>query len=436
MLKNKKYLLILFFILLFSLFYLIEPMRKKWLYESSQTLSNDWVFFSVTIVLVLLFFLYFLIFKKIKNISFKKIFIFSIIINLLLWLIWPVASSDIFGYIYQGRVWVIFKENPHLISYSNFQHDIFFDNLKNMWSGYTSRYGPVFTIINGFFTLLFKNNVILNLFSLKLFFIIINILNGYLIYKITKNKEAFYLYALNPLILFEFAINGHNDVLFTFFVILAILFLNKKESGLKNYLKSFFLLTLSVLTKFISIIFLPIFAIETFIKTNKKLLLIFCLSLIFFITLIMFYRPFSKNLIDIIGVPLPQLSMLNSTASPLIILLISLSAYTKNSMPLGLTMLIARIVFIICYLVVLFDIIKKRKVIKNSGNNLYFFWYSGLVLLLFYLTSVPWLMPWYFLLLITLFIIILASMPKKRYFSLIVIFGTTFYGIINYLFLR
>ncbi len=435
--KNKNLILLgLIYFSFLSLFYLVEPVRIIIFQESSQTLGENVVFWAVILNLIILFLTHLLFFKKIQKISFKKLFIVSVIINLFLWLVWPIASSDVFGYIYQGRVWAIFKENPYLTSYYSFQHDVFFNSLNNIWSEYTSRYGPIFTIINSFFTFLFKNNIVLNLFILKFFFIIINILNGYLIYKITKNKKAFYLYTLNPLILFEFAINGHNDVLFIFFIVLAMFFLGKKGHDLKNYLTSFFLLTLSFLTKFISVIFLPIFALKAFIKTDKKALLIFYLLLIFSITLILSYIPFSKKIIDIVGAPLPQLSMLSITASPLIILLILISMLTKNYLPLESVIPIAGVIFVFCYLIILFDIIKKRKVLKNSQNNLSFFWYFGLVLLLFYLTSIPWLMPWYFPLLIALFSIIFSSTSKKERFSLLVIFGATFYGIINYLILR
>ncbi|MDD3711617.1 MAG: hypothetical protein PHP37_03400 [Patescibacteria group bacterium] len=375
-------------------------------------------------------------FKKTKEIPFKKMLIMSIFLNIFLWLIWPVASSDIFGYIYQGRVWAVFKENPYLTSYINFQHDLFFNSLENMWSGYTSRYGPIFTIINGGFTFFFKNNIIFNLFGLKFFLILINILNGYLIYNISKNKESFYLYAFNPLILFEFSINGHNDVVFVFFIILSAFFLNKKKLILKNYLFSFFFLVLSILTKFISVILLPVFALSFLIKINKKILSIFYLFLIFCATLLISYRPFSKNILDIAGAPLPQLSMLSPLSSPLIILLLSIFNLTKKILSEGSTILIARIIFIACYLIILFDIIKKKDVLKKENKNNSFFWYFGLTLLLFYLTAIPWLMPWYFPALLVFFIIIFAKISKKRYFSLLTIFGITFYGIINYLFLR
>lgn len=437
MLKNKKYLLILSFILLFSLFYLVEPMRKKWLYESSQTLRDNWVFFSVTIVLILLFFLYFLIFKKINTIPTKKIVGISMLINLLLWLIWPITSVDIFCYIYQTRVWSFFGENPYLISYSNFDYDIFYNFLNNSLSHRASPYGPLFIIITGFFNLLFKNNILLNLFSLKFFFMILNVLNGYLIYKITKgSKEAFYLYALNPLIIFEFVINGHNDVLFIFLILLSIFFVKNKFCSLKNNLISFFFLALSVLTKFISIIFLPIFALKKIMETNKKIIFLFLLLIIFIIPFMVLYLPFSIKLTEIIKTPLSQSNFPGNFKSPLIIIISAIVYLLNHPINIALITLFSRIIFVIFYLIILISIIKQRTALKNDQNNYHLIWLFGLVLLIFYLTSVSWLMPWYFPLLITLFIIILSEMPEKRYFSLLVIFGFTFYGIINYLVLR
>lgn len=439
--RNKNLILLgLTYFSFLSLFYLVEPIRKIILSEKSQTLEGDAIFIAVVLNLIILFLAYLLFFKKIQTISFKKLFILSIIINLFLWLIWPITSADIILYIGQGRVFSIFKENPYLFSYSLFEQDIFFAFLNTEISKFTSVYGPVLTLLNGLFSLIFKNNIILNLFGLKLFFIFLNILNGYLIYKISSDKTSFFLYAFNPLIIFELAINGHNDSVFVFFILIALYLLKKSKNNIKNNKKhiwSFFFLTLSVLTKFISIIFMPILALMLFLKeknTKKKLLLTLSLTLVFFFTTLSLYYPFIEKWQDIL-IPLrTQSQIIGVFLSPLIILFVKILG-SFSSFPLNTSILWGRSFFIMVYLYLIFTIIKNRhKTSLDFQTRIHILFGAALLTLL--LSSFTWLMPWYFILLIALFSIIFSTSPKKNYFSLLIIFGSTFYGIINYLVLR
>lgn len=446
MLKNKKVLILtILYIIFFSCFYLIEPIRKNIFKEASQTLSNNYLFFLIIANLLIIFFIYFYFFKKniIKTISFKHLFIASIIINLSLWLIWPIGSSDLFTYIYLGRIFSIFKESPYVAIYNNFSSDIFFDYLKNCWSGHITPYGPVFTIINSFFSFIFKNNIIANLFGLKLFFILINILNGYLVYKITKNKLSFFLYTFNPLILFEFAINGHNDCLMIFFILLSFFVINKKnlknKNSIKNYLISFFILTLSFLTKIISIVFLPIFSLIILLKTKStknKIKIILSFIIIFFITTYFLYYPFINNPKNIINPLLNHSKILTIFMSPLILpLLLLIKSFFIKSVNVFDILLLGKILFLFFYLFIIFVIIKKSKNIDQNNYNDLLYWGSGVGLLFFYISSLSWVPPWYFIVLITMFILALDNKDKKQQYLLIILI-TTFYGILNYLVLR
>lgn len=439
--KNKKLALLgLTYLSFLSLFYLVEPVRKLIFQENSQTLRENIVFLAIVLNLIILFLAYLIFFKRIKEISFKNLFILSVIINLFLWLIWPIAATDIFCYLYQGRILAIFKQSPYLATYQNFSSDIFFNFLKNSWSNYISPYGPIFNLLSAFFAFIFKKNIIITLWSLKLFFILINIINGYLIYKISSQKISFFLYAFNPLILFELAINGHNDSVFIFFVLIA-LFLLKNLKNNKNkyqkYLQSFFFMTLSVLTKFISIIFLPILALILFLKEKnikKRIIMTTCFILIFIITTLLSYYPFIEKWQNIL-IPINTQSQIKGIfLSPLIIFFFKILNFFSNY-PLETSIIIGRIFFIIVYLYLIFAIIKNRnKISTNYQPKIHIF--LGITLLILLLSSFTWLMPWYFTLLITLFAIIFSSSQKNKFLSLLIIFGSTFYGIIYYLILR
>lgn len=441
--KNKLYLKILFYLytFLFSIFFLIEPIRSIFLKESSLTLQNDYLFIIISILLLLFLFLNYILFKFLfKNnefISFKELFIYSIIINFLLFLIWPITSTDIFSYIYQARVWVIFKESSYLLAYSNFYLDYYYYLIGNSWSNYTSPYGPLFLIIKGFFVYIFTNNIFLNIYSVKLFFIIINILNGFLIYKITKNKLAFYLYAFNPLIIFEFAINAHNEVLLIFFFLLALSFLNYKKN-IKKDIIIFTLLCLSVFIKFITAIFLPLYLLLVFLKKRKflnNILLILLFIFLFLSLAALLYYPFINSYLDIFLPIINQSSNITPFSSPLIVIIYYFSSFLNINLASNIIVLISRFIFIILYLFIVLNIIKYRN--NNKYNYLIKFIYlSGIALLIFLLTFFGWILPWYFTFLISIFSLIYGLIPEKRDFSLFIIYFSSIYAIIQYILLR
>lgn len=438
--KNKNIILLssLYFIL-FSLFYFVEPIRIIILKETSQTAKHNYFFIFTVINLLLIFGIYFLFSRKITKISIKELLLLSVFLNLFLLLIWPVTATDIFSYIYQGRILAVFKESPYLTVYDNFKTDIFFDFLKNTWTKHTTPYGPLFVLTSSLFSLIFKNNVWANLFSLKLFFILLNIISGWLIYKISKNKLAFYLYAFNPLIIFEFAINGHNDVLFIFFILLSFLFLCKKgdKNNIKNNSLSFLFLTLSVLTKFISIIFLPVFALILFLKTKgykDKIKIILSFAFIFLFSAFIFYYPLVNNFREILLPLQDQSQVIGIFLSPLIIFLLKLLSSFKN-ISIEQVLLIGKSIFVVFYLFIIFVIIKNRAKVDSHWPQIVYL-VLGIILLVFLLTSLSWLMPWYFTALITISTIILAEAKGKESLAQFIIFGSTFYGIIYYLVLR
>lgn len=432
--KNKlTHILLYLYIILFSLFYLIEPIRLLFLNEKSQTLNNIYGFILITILLLILLLIYFLLYKKIKKIDFRKVFIISLLINLILFLIYPIASTDIFSYISQTRVWTVFNKSPYLFNYLEFDNDKFFYFLQNSWSNFTSPYGPLFLLIKSFFTYIFSNNVLLNIYSVKLFFIIINIINGLLIYKISNNKIAFYLYAFNPLILFEFIINVHNEVLIVFFILLFYLYSNNIE--VKNKLKAFSFLTLSIFIKFITLIILPIYVLLIFLKEKylqKKIYILGSFLFIFTLFGFIFFYPFINSFLDILNIVINQSNKIHHFTSPMIIILFFLINLFVN-ISLGDVVNISRIIFIIFYIITMLDIIINRSIyIKNYFNSLVYL--SGLVYLVFLFSFFGWFLPWYLTPIIAIFSLLYGIDYKKRSVSLFIILFSSLYGIIFYFF--
>jgi hypothetical protein len=130
-------------------------------------------------------------------------------------------STDIFSYVMYGRIAAVYAQNPYVHPPSQFANDAFFDWVFPFWRSQPTVYGPLWTdlswvlsSISGSFTALEQVLVyraVLNSFqlaSLALLWLLLLRLHV----EPLERVRAFALFAWNPLVLFEFAGNVHNDV--------------------------------------------------------------------------------------------------------------------------------------------------------------------------------------------------------------------------------
>ncbi len=231
--NNIKLLIIPFlYIFLFSIFIYFKPFLKFSLYSPSKNYLPNII---ILIVLFSSYILYAIASRYLTNKNtFKITIIFLVLISSVSLFSYPLGSGDLFVYTSQAREFSVFKLNPYYNTYEDQNIDPHKDSLLNYWSDEVSVYGPFFILIAGLLAKINSSSLIFTLFIFKIFFSIINIGNLILIKKITNNNLAVYLYGFCPVILFEFLVNAHNDVLLIFFILLSFLFL-KKEANLKNY---------------------------------------------------------------------------------------------------------------------------------------------------------------------------------------------------------
>ncbi len=430
---SKKFIIFAFSLgSLFSLLYLIEPIRRFVFQESGQAATSDFIFLFIVAFLLFLVFIYFGFSLFVKDYSFKEILIFSIFLNFILLFILPITSNDLYSYIYQSRVWTVFKASPYLIPYSHFPHDIYYDFLANAWSHRTSPYGPLFLLIKSFFTYLLSFSIWANIYSIKLFFIAINIINGYLVYRISDSKLAFYLYAFNPLILFEVAINGHNDVLFIFFILLSIFFFFKEKSNGK--LLSYMFLSFSFFIKYISFILLPVFVMFNLWQEKKSInrfKLLFSYITIFLLLAFILYFPFINSIWDIFMPLLDQASYQTVSMSPIILILFSIfSLFDQfDVIYLNSAIMIARCAFIMYFIYLVYSL---RKPQNDSFSLIKKYNY---LLLAFFACFFTFLLPWYLISLMALVLLLLKNEFYKKP-ALLIFYSATVYGIMQYILLR
>lgn len=395
--------------------------------------SDSYLYFAAVFILLILLGLYIKSYNIVseENIPIKYIIIFAVLFNALLVFMPPITSTDLYSYISRSRVVSEYNENPYIVPYDSFSNDKLYSSLKTVWSGNTAIYGPLFISTGAAFAYLAGDNLYLNIFIFKLAFAAINILIIFIIQKITNNKKAVFLYAWNPFIVFEFALNSHNDVILILFVALS-LFCFFKKSSVKTLLAGWSFLVFSALIKFFTLIFLPfylIFAIRNLERKKEKIIftVLACLSGVFFAALA--YYPYWEGveIFSRLSALVEKKSVFSSLGIGVVIiflLIFKIPNYYWWSKTIN------RGIFIVAYFLMLFRLIFIKKEHKKNNLLKYFIFSFGLFIATFF----TWLMPWYMTLLIAL-IAIDAGMKEKRK-NAIYIYCITAYGIIFYFILR
>ena len=413
----------------YLLFYFIEPLKKTY-GDYGFVLTNSFLFLLVIVILLSILFLYIYSKKYVvdDNNSLKIIFFFTIIFNLTLLFVWPIAALDIFAYINQSRVFSIYGFNPYLVSFDKFPYDSFYFITKQVWwNSVPTPYGPLFILLGSLITKLGSESLALSLFLFKLVFVSVNIACAFLIHKIFKNNLTTFFYAWNPLILFEFGANGHNDVLVIFLLLLSALFFLKK----RIYLSWFFLIA-SVLIKMYVIILLPIFYFFILAQSkgiNDKIKKSLFIVAIFITTTVLSYVIFWDG-VKIFSSLMLQSEIIWVIPSIFIIISGALLSLARVDFPILTSKIIGQYLFIFSYFWMFYYAIKNK--IFLFEKNIFKLYFLSFLLLL--LLAIGWLMPWYFTLLIALAVTYHNYANNKIVEN--IIYGTTLYGILYYLVLR
>jgi hypothetical protein len=195
---------------------------------------------------------------------------FVTVFSLTLMFVYPIGAVDIFDYIINGRILAHYRLSPFAHVASEFPHDPLTPYAA--WQTIPSAYGPLWAFLAAGTNLLAGSaDLLANVWAFKGLAILFYVLDIGLIYGIlVEIKPAYalpgaFLFAWNPLLLFETAANGHNDSVMMFFVLLAIYLLLKQRPSL-----SIIALTGSVMIKFITIILLPFFLLSVLEPGEKE----------------------------------------------------------------------------------------------------------------------------------------------------------------------
>ncbi|MDZ4228626.1 MAG: hypothetical protein U1C50_00050, partial [Patescibacteria group bacterium] len=171
---------------------------------------------------------------------------------------YPMFSYDLFNYIFNAKMVWIYQVNPHLRTAIEFSADPMLRFMQNVHTPAPYAYGwtlasllPGLSWFFGKFTLAF--------WSMKAFVAAFWLGQLWILQKLVrrlfpKQPWRFWLFALNPLVLVETLINGHNDVMMMFLALLSYwFFLNH------NKVKAILFLLLSATIKYATIVLLPLY---------------------------------------------------------------------------------------------------------------------------------------------------------------------------------
>lgn len=437
--ENKKIILLgLLLELFFGLLYLVEPLRKT-LSDTSALMPKSLEIFIFTVyVLVFAFSVYFISAREAinnKEIRAKHILVFLFVFLLTLVFVFPIGSIDVFSYIYRARVHAIHHLNPYSIPYSELTHDSFYSYINNCWSGYTTLYGPLFVIVSSFIAFLGKSGVIASLLIMKGLFVILHFLNAFLLGKLFNKASIVLLYAWNPFLLFEFAVNGHNEVVLLTFVIAGLCVFKKNNNKAYNLALVFILFVCAFLVKATAIVFLPIVFLFCLLNASSfadKIRFLFFSIFGSLALSVIFFFPFWEGFQTLMR-PVIHSNHVYDTlafASPLILSgvfylkIFNLEDYIK------IFIYFSKGLFVFSYGTLCFYLLRARKNLNKSDLTKFLI----IGVMLFYLLFFTWLMPWYYSILIVLFIVYYGQTSNK--YSYWAIHGLTLFGIVYYFILR
>ena len=229
--------------------------------------NNTNFYIQELIFLIVMLFITFSYVNLIKNYAnnwknIKKILLFVFLISLVFIFVTPFISSDIYYYLGTGRLAEKYNQNPYYVSIKTFvdenkidlnKDSMLREGYNNLWGDTTVVYGPIWSIICTLISKASLGNVDVGIIAFKVMNIFINIINCYLVYKISRREKYAVIYGLNPLILIDGVGDMHNDLFMIFLVLLSIYMIVRKN----NIILSLVFLSLAVNVKFVMILLLP-----------------------------------------------------------------------------------------------------------------------------------------------------------------------------------
>lgn len=197
------------------------------------------------------FYIYFLSYSKRQKLDYKQLRFLFLPTALLLFSYPAILSYDIFNYLATAKVTFFYVENPYLVMPVEFLNDtmLMYTRAANKYA----LYGPSWIILTSVPFFLSFGNILFQILLLKVLVAVFYIGTLFVLYRLTKNYYSVVFFGLNPLVVIETFVSGHNDIVMVFFMLLGLYLLKEKRVA-----SSFISLFVSIFIKFASVFLLPI----------------------------------------------------------------------------------------------------------------------------------------------------------------------------------
>jgi hypothetical protein len=204
-----------------------------------------------------------------REVGRKIVWLFALLFAATLFWLLPI-TSDLYNYLTRAHMFTDLGANPLLDAPSDFLDDQLMQAYLAPYAVEPSIYGPAWVLVSAPGTL-GQQDVTVGSFYLKGLAVLAYLACAWLVERILlqtrpdRSVEGLYLFAWNPLVVMMAVGDGHNDVVMMAFVLLATWLLLQERWAL-----SFGVLALSVWIKYVSVIYLPLFAVFAWYRLDRS----------------------------------------------------------------------------------------------------------------------------------------------------------------------
>ena len=176
---------------------------------------------------------------------------------------YPINATDLFRYYIQGRISEVYHQNPLTVPPSSFPDDPY-TILAGEWINDTSPYGPVWELAAAGVSRLSNQHLYTGIVLFKALGAGLLLLSGGLLWLLLKEQPPAgrlwrtALWSWNPALLLIFVVDGHNDILMLFWLLLGYWAWQRANRPTLG----FWLMCLAPLTKLIGLLPLPFFFLQ------------------------------------------------------------------------------------------------------------------------------------------------------------------------------
>ena len=308
----------------------------------------------------------------------------ALVFALLLLTMYPVTATDIFNYIFFGRVWAFQGQNPYVVTPSRWPEDPIYP--YTAYEDEPTVYGALFTHLSALLAWLAGPSLYASLLVFKGAMLAFDAMALVLVYVILRRTRpalaaaGLYLLAWNPLVLFNTAGDGHNDIVMLVLILLALAFASRSRWALACAA-----IVLSASVKYVSLLLVPVFVVAALRSLGWRRWPVVARGLALGLSLtVLLHAPFYAGLNTILGA-LPQQGGRFTVSFALLVR----NALEGSSLPVDAALTarwIAYGLFALLYL-------RELRRLQPSFDGLVYACYQALFV--FLLIGNTWFQPWY-----------------------------------------